>query len=55
METHLENSIAIVICAIAISVALYQLYANQLYSKTGMILAQAGLWIVAVFMLTTLN
>jgi len=55
LETHTGNMIALLCGAIAISFVLFKFYKEGVYSKTGLIVGQLGLWIVVSFMLYTLN
>ncbi len=55
LETHTGNMIALLFGAVAISFILYKFYREGVYSFTGMVVGQAGLWIVTVFMLWTIN
>jgi low temperature requirement protein LtrA len=55
LETHLGNTIALLFGAVAISFILYKFYKEGVYSKTGMIAGQVGLWFVTLFMLYTIN
>lgn len=55
LADHMGNSIALLFGAIAISFILYKFYREGVYTMTGMVVGQVGLWIITIFMLYTLN
>jgi len=55
LSDHTGNLIALLFGALAISFILVKFYREGVYSKTGMIVGQIGLWFVTIFMFWTIN
>jgi len=55
LDTHFGNMVALLVCAVAISIVLFKFYKEGIYSRAGLIAGQVGLWGAVAFMFFTLN